>query len=276
MDPERLRAGLDKLSPHLRLRVPDDLARADRYLAGTDEARAAELEAMLRDPDVRAILVARGGYGLMRIIDRIDPDVLRRDPKPIVGFSDATVLLAWAARAGVGSIHAPVVCQLGDLSDDDTARIVRLLKDPAPLGRQPWELAPIGAPRTGELRGRLVGGNLCLLSMLCGTPWQVDPTDAIVLVEEVGEKPYAIDRYLTHLHLAGGLRGAAGALLGDLVRCADEAAGFAVIDERLRSVGIAGARGAPIGHGARNAAVPWGAQVVLDDHGLEILDGAVS
>lgn len=283
---ERLRRGLDRLSGRLRLDVPDDIARVDGFLAGSDEARAAELDRALRDPDVRAILLARGGYGIARILPMLDPALLRHDPKPIVGFSDGTALLAWADRAGVRPIHGPVVAQLGELPVVDTDTLVRVLTDPAPLGRIATRLVPTGAPMPGEITGRLGGGNLCLLSNLVGTPWQPDLTGAIVILEEIGEKPYAIDRYLTHIANARAFAGAAAMLVGDFTRCTDPptapgrdddpAPALAVVDERMRHLGLPGLRGAPVGHGARNVCLPWGARATLHRDGtVEILDGAV-
>ncbi len=292
INPGRFRRGLALLGDAFTLRVATDIARSDGYLAGTDDERAAELDRMLRDPDVRAILVARGGYGIMRLLPRLDAAALRADPKPIVGFSDATALLAWAERAGVRGIHGPVISQLGDLPAADVATLIHRLTSPEPAGRVPWRLQPTGAPRPagpgdGAITGTLRGGNLTLLSHLVGTPWQVEAAGAVLLVEEVGEKPYALDRYLTHLHLAGALAGAAGAIVGDLTRCTDppRAAGapdddrqaHAVLDERLRAFGVPGARGAPVGHGKRNAALPWGGRVTLHGDGtLELHDAAVA
>jgi muramoyltetrapeptide carboxypeptidase len=286
--PARLTAGLARIEGTLRLRVPPDITRAAGFLAGTDQRRADELNAALRDPDVRAILLARGGYGLMRILPLLDAAALRADPKPILGFSDATALLAWAAQtAGVRGIHGPVIAQLADVSDADVAAMVRMLRDPAPLGRLPWTLSPIGVPSATPCAGRLVGGNLTLIANLIGTPWQIDARGAIVLIEEVGEKPYAIDRYLTQIDLARARDGAAGALVGDFTRCTDPplAPGgtddprpaLAVLDERLRHLGLGGLGGAPFGHGKRNASLPWGARAVLHPDGVvEILDGAVA
>jgi muramoyltetrapeptide carboxypeptidase len=284
VDPERLRAGLDRLAPHLNLRVPDGVTAQAGYLAGSDERRAAELDAMLRDPDVRAIILARGGYGIARILPLLDPAVLRADPKPIVGFSDGTALLSWAARAGVRGIHGPVIGQLRSLPDEDVAAMVRALRDPTPLGRLPWTLSPIGPGFAAPREGRLVGGNLTLWANLIATPWQIETAGAIAIFEEVGEKPYEVDRDLTHLVNAGGLAGAVGALIGDLTRCNDPAqpedetaTAFAAIDDRLRHLGLPGLRGAPVGHGKRNASLPWGGRAVLHpDGGLEVLDGAVA
>ncbi|MCA9679421.1 MAG: LD-carboxypeptidase [Kofleriaceae bacterium] len=286
VNPGRFRRGIALLGAHYQVRVPTDIARSDGYLAGTDDERAAEIDRMLRDPDVRAIIVARGGYGVLRLLPRLDPEPLRRDPKPIVGFSDATALLAWAEHAGVRGVHGPVASQLGDLPPEDLAALVGVLGGATP-GVLPAPLTPIGAPRPspGPLEGVLRGGNLTLLTHLIGTPWQVTSAGTLMLLEEVGEKPYAIDRYLTHLHLAGALGGVAGAVVGDLTRCTDPprparapddpAPAMAVVDERLRAAGIAGGRGAPVGHGRRNRALPWGARTVLHDDGrLEVLEPA--
>jgi muramoyltetrapeptide carboxypeptidase len=280
--PARFRGGLERLSRRLRLRVPDDIERKTGFLAGDDERRAAELDAALRDPDVRAIVVARGGYGIARILPMLDPSTLRADPKVIVGFSDVTALLSWAAYAGVRGIHGPVVSQLVDLPDEDADALVRMLRDRSPLGRLPWKLAPIGAPHAHAITGPLVGGNLTLLANLIGTRWPVAVKDAIVMCEEIGEKPYAIDRSLTHLGMTGALDGAAAMLVGDLTRCVDPgsedlAPAFAVVDERLRRFAIAGRRGVPFGHGNRNVSLSWGARATLHPDGaIDVLDGAVA
>lgn len=276
MRAESFRAGLALLSARYRVRVSDGALSATGYLAGDDNRRADELDGYLRDPEVRAILVARGGYGLLRIIDRLDPATLRADPVPIVGFSDATVLLAWALAAGVRPIHGPVVNQLAELPADDQAEYVRVLEDataPAPVDG----LEAIGA--AGDVNGRLVGGNLSLLAHLAGTPWAVDARDGVLLVEDVGERPYAIDRYVTRIALAGGLDGCRGAVLGELTRCVEPdgtgPTAADVLHERLQRYGITGRAGAPIGHGARNRAVPLGARVRLVGQRMEILDPAV-
>src|SRR6185436_19601684 len=126
---ERLRRGLVCLGDAFELRVADSVTaprapETPSYLAEPDEVRVAELQAMLADPDVRAIILARGGYGVMRILPRLDPELLRRDPKPIVGFSDATAMLAWAHHAGVRSIHGPVIAQLSDLPPLEVAHLI--------------------------------------------------------------------------------------------------------------------------------------------------------
>jgi muramoyltetrapeptide carboxypeptidase len=280
----RLQAALPLLAARYRVRVADDITRADGFLAGDDDRRAEELDGYLRDPEVRAVLVARGGYGLLRILDRLDPGPLRRDPKLLVGFSDATALLGWALQAaGVRGIHGPVVAQLGELPAADVDWMFRLMESTTPAGPLAPRLAPVGAPAAGPVEGPLLGGNLCLLAHLVGTPFEVRVPGAVLLVEEVGERPYAIDRYLTRLGLAGALDQVAGALVGDLTRC-DESTMAArpdaaeVIDERLRRYRIPGLAGLPVGHGAANLALPFGGRCALDFAAgrLELLEAAVA
>lgn len=283
--PAELGAALEILAARYRL-VYDEaglLARAG-YLAGDDDRRAEELERHLADPDVRAIFMARGGYGLMRVLERLNPAVLAREPKPIVGFSDGTALLAFALRAGVRPIHGPVAVQLPRLPAAEVAWLFRLLEDPSPAV-VPGALYRLGGAAPGVIEGRLVGGNLELVTRLIGTPWQLDLDGAIFFFEEVGERPYRLDRMLTQLHLAGALDGVRGALCGELVRCEEPPASadgvpapLAVVAERLARVGIVGAAGAPFGHGAQNVALPVGARALLDLGRGELIlqEGAVA
>jgi muramoyltetrapeptide carboxypeptidase len=286
---ELFERGIARLGDTFQLRVADSVLAphppdAPSYLAAADDVRVAELNAMLADRDVRAILLARGGYGIMRILPRLDALALRRDPKPIIGFSDATALLAWAYAAGVRGVHGPVVQQLAALPDDQVAHLIDLITTPRAPGLRPWSLATHGK---GRYRGPLVAGNLTMYSMMVGTPWQVSTRGAIALIEEVGEKPYELDRYLTQLALTGELAELAAVVVGDLTRCRDLApptgeadpddAALVTVLERLRAAGTPAAVGAPIGHGARNEAVPFGADTILDlDAGtIEILEPAV-
>lgn len=287
--PDRLERGLARLGDAFSLRIAPSIAaprapQTPSYLAAEDDVRIDEFNAMLADPDVRGILLARGGYGLMRILPRLDAAALRRDPKPIIGFSDATALLAWAYANGVRGVHGPMGVQLGSLPDSDIAHLIALITEARAPGVRPWQLAAHGA---GERRGALIAGNLTVMSMLAGTPWPMPLAGALALIEEVGERPYEIDRYLTQLILTGSLNETAAVIVGDFTRCVDanpptgtpdpEDAALQVVLERARAVGLSVAVGAPIGHGDRNEAVPFGAQSILDLGAgtLEILDPAV-
>lgn len=286
---ERLQRGLARLGDAFRIRLAPSLMQpreaGPSYLAASDDTRVAELHALLADPEVRAIVLARGGYGIMRILPRLDPELLRRDPKPIVGFSDATALLGWMYAAGVRGIHGPMIAQLGELGDGDLAALIAMLTSPVPLGELPWQLASHGG--RGVVRGHVVPANLTLASMLVGTPWALPLSGSIALFEEIGERPYELDRYLTQLALTGALATTKAVVLGELTRCVDanppsgvadpENAALATVLERLSSVHVPVAFGAPVGHGARNACVPFGAMCELDlDRGvLAIHEAAV-
>ncbi|MFT3692451.1 MAG: LD-carboxypeptidase [Kofleriaceae bacterium] len=262
------------------------------YLSASDETRAAELNAMIRNPDIRGILLARGGYGLMRILPMLDAAALRNDPKPICGFSDATALLAWAyVSAGVRGIHGPLGVQLHELPTSDVTAMIEMLTETKPRGVRSWSLASsplnVGANATGTRRGPLFAGNLTLISVLVGTPWALPLRNSITLIEEIGERPYELDRYLTQLILAGELQKPSAVIVGDLTRCVDpkpptgvpdpDEAALATILERCFAAGTPAAFGAPIGHGDRNEPVPFGGEAVLDldRNTFEITESAV-
>lgn len=247
------------------------------YLADDDLARAEEFNGLLRNPDVRAIIVGRGGYGIMRILPLLDRAALLADPKPIVGLSDATALLAWAHAAGVRAVHGPMVVQYAALPADDLHALIDVLAGAAPRYEAPANRTRVsdgaGArthPQPDKAVGPVVGGNLTLVAHLIGTPWAV--RDGILLLEDVGERPYSIDRLLTHLHLAGALT-SRGAVIGDFTRCrdprdttpeADHSAADAVLTERLRSFAVPALFGLPFGHETRNLSFPIGANAELD------------
>jgi muramoyltetrapeptide carboxypeptidase len=275
-------AGAAVLSARYQLRYdPTTLFATDGFLAGSDDQRFASLVEAIGDPEAHAVFMGRGGYGLLRIASRLDPDLLCRHPRPIVGFSDGTVLLALAARAGVAAVHGPVVTQLGRLSGDDQRALFSLLEsnEPGPL------LDGLETLRTGSAHGPLLGGNLEVFSRLLGTPFLPDLDGAILFFEEVGERPYRIDRLLTHLELAGVFATVAGVVVGDLVACEEppesrvrSPSAIEVVRERLGRLNIPVALGARVGHGERNRALPYGVRASLDARAgtLVALEAAVS
>ncbi len=258
-------AGAAQLQLRYHLRWHEALFARTGFLAGDDRRRAAELQAALADPSVRAIVCARGGYGLLRILPALDLAPLVADPRPIVGFSDITALHAACLRAGVATLHAPVVTQLGRLEGGDFDLFARLESEEPP---PPFVgLTPI-AP--GQAEGRAVGGNLEVFTRLLGTPYLPDLDGAVLFLEEVSERPYRLDRALTHLALAGVFDRVAAVVVGELTRCndpdevEDRVLPAAVIAERLSGLGIPVVADAPFGHGDRNRAFPLGARVRVD------------
>ncbi len=264
---EGFAAGAAVLGTRYQLRYDDELFARDGFLAGSDERRIHELHGAFADRDARGIVMARGGYGLTRILPFIDRAIFTARPVPVIGFSDGTALLAQVAGAGIISIHGPVVTQIPGLPSDDHLALFKLLEDPQPgvVLRDLEGLVP------GRVRGPLLGGNLEVLSRLLGTPFLPDLTGAILFLEDIGERPYRVDRLITHLDSAGVFSAVAGVVVGDFSGClepeptrASSPAVAEVIDDRLGRLAIPVATGAPIGHGSRNVALPYGALVELD------------
>jgi muramoyltetrapeptide carboxypeptidase len=267
--PEAAARGLAILSSRYKVVLDEAIYERTGFLAGSDERRADELNRYLRDPDIRAIFPARGGYGAMRILELLDADALKRDPKPIVGFSDLTAVAAWCAKAaGVRTIHGPKVNQIGRVPETDVEWLFRLLEDPGPPGVLADELVRVGARGGGTVEGRMVGGNLEMVTRLLGTPWAFDLGASTLVLEDVGERPYRIDRALTQLKLSGALDGVRAVALGDFLRSEEEdeapPSAAEVLAERLTSFDIPGVSGLPIGHGERNRAFPLGGRCAID------------
>ncbi len=278
---EGFAAGAAVLGRRYALRFGDELFSREGYLAGSDERRLSELTAALADPEARAVVLARGGYGLLRILPFLDPAALAARPVPIVGFSDGTALLAHAARAGVAAVHGPVVTQLPNLPASDHEALFRLLEQGSPGVL----LEGLEALVPGRARGPLVGGNLEVFSRLVGTPYMPDVTGAILFIEDLGERPYRIDRLVTHLDLAGVFSAVEGVVVGDFSSCvepeptrASSPTAAEVLVERLGRLAIPVAIGGLFGHGTRNLALPYGCACELDAFGgtLTALEGVVT
>ena len=237
------------------------------YLAGADDARLADLNQALADDAIDAVWCIRGGYGVMRILETIDYAALRRRPKPVIGYSDVTALHAGiATRCDAVTFHGPTA--RAKLSVFSRESLQRALVGGDSAG--PVEEARILTP--GRARGRLVGGNLAILCGLSGTAYAPDYRDAIVVMEDVNEAVYRIDRMLTQLRLTGALGACAGIIFGqftDIPRDApEESLGARTLDDVLAEVasalGVPCIAGAPIGHVADQWTLPLGAQAELD------------
>ncbi len=269
---EDLNAGVQVLeSWGYRVRMRDDIADRELYLAGAPERRAAELHEAWADEEARAVLPVRGGYGLTTVLPLLDPNLFRDHPKVIVGCSDLTALLQWVvSSAETTCFHGPMVGSLGRGSDEAGTTQLRALLA-GELGRQEltsqlpdayqWCVAP------GTARGRAVGGSLSLLAATCGTPYQLDTTGAVLFLEDVGERPYRVDRMLTQLEQCGLFDGAEAVVFGDFVNCdePDGAIGFRdAIDRVFRRIPVPVLMGLPFGHGSPNMAFPLGIKVDVD------------
>lgn len=261
------------------------------YLSGTDEERAADLNAALRDPSIGAVWFLRGGYGTMRILDDADWDALARHPKALIGFSDNTAVHLAAQRAGVVSFHGPHP-HAPEFPDFARDALLRVLTIPEPAGVLPFPPECCAETLAGGVaEGPLVGGNLSLISSTLGTPYAIRPEGAILFIEEIGESPYRLDRLLSHLKLAGVLSAVAGIAVGGITDAPEAEDGpdtpepkdgtdaedvpdapepvegtdaMEVIRDRLGGLGIPVAAGFPFGHVDDNWTLPLGVRARLD------------
>ncbi|HJL01191.1 MAG TPA: LD-carboxypeptidase [Polyangiaceae bacterium LLY-WYZ-15_(1-7)] len=253
--------GVAFLRERYELRYDEGIFAREGFLAGDDERRVAELRAALADPDASAIVAARGGYGATRLLPMLDPREVRRARKPLVGFSDLTALHALWARAGVRSIHGPMVAWLGDADLPARQAWVDAIE-----GRH----APIEGLRSLAARrpavGALTGGNLAVLAALVGTPYAPPLGGSVLFLEEIGEAPYRVDRMLTTLRQAGWFDRVAGVLVGDFAcpRGKHDVDVLDVVEERLAGLSVPVLAGVPSGHGEQNAPLPFGAVAALD------------
>lgn len=239
------------------------------YLAGTDAQRAADLNAGFADPAVRAVICTRGGYGAQRVVDAVDLAAVRRDPKVVVGFSDVTALqLALWRGARLATVHGPGAAWRPERTPAASAESLRtaLMSTAEVVLRRDAGTETAGVLVPGTARGPLLGGNLSLLVSSVGTPDQPDLRGAVLLLEDVGEAPYRVDRMLTQLLRSGALAGLAGVAVGHFTGCADgwPTSVADVLAERLGGLGVPVLGGLPVGHGVGQLAVPVGVPADLD------------
>lgn len=265
-----------------RTKTYGDIYRSHGYLAGDDATRAAELMEAFADPEASAIWCARGGYGVMRLLDRIDFGVIRRNPKIFVGFSDITALHHAIHQAtGLITFHGPNL-QDGFGKPDDMPTVNErslwraiLANNQAPVGDEtPIDLTGADTSQLRSLHGgvstaRLTGGNLAVIAGMMGTAYEVETSGRILFLEDIGERLYRIDRYLSQLRLAGKLRDVAGVLLGgfsydDGDQADDPTAIAALCHEFFAYLGVPVLAGFPAGHETFNLTVPIGGLIKLD------------
>jgi muramoyltetrapeptide carboxypeptidase len=260
---------------------------------GSVAARIADLHAMFRDPDVKAVWAIRGGSGCISLLKHLDYGLIRRHPKILLGYSDITALhLAVKRHAGLVTFHGPVASSTPSSYSDE--HMLAVLTDPRPNYTIP--MAPENARRAaqephygvrtvhgGVATGPLVGGNLSLLSALAGTPYAADIRGGLLFIEEVNEEPYRIDRWMTQLDLAMGLDCAAGVMIGICENCGPQGDGPSLtldetLDLHLQPLRVPAVTGYSFGHIRNQFTLPLGVRARLDTAGqtVTLLEPAVS
>jgi muramoyltetrapeptide carboxypeptidase len=266
-----------------RVRWRDDMFDVEGYLAGSDQRRANELMEAFSDPEVDAVFCTRGGYGCMRMLDLLDYDKIRANPKILLGFSDITALhAAFNRQAGVVTFHGPGPSSGLGGEKPPSDFVGEYLHEAILAGKGPAEDYTISVPAgighvthfgDGKARGRLAGGNLSLVAALEGTPYALDCQDAILVIEDVGEAPYRIDRMLQQLKLAGKLGQIRGAVLGQFTEITkreedsthdDRFSVGGVLRQYFEKLGVPVLVNFPLGHVKENCPLPLGADAEID------------
>jgi len=261
--PSEIRPGIQALeSAGYRVVASPHLYDRQDYLAGADTARLKDLHAVIEDPEIKAVICARGGYGTLRLLEKIDYDLIRSNPKILVGYSDITALL-WAVytKTGLVTFHGPMV---KDLTKNNNQNLNNLLHVISSDRFRTLNLRDGVGIKPGRARGVLLGGNLCLMTHLVGTPFMPTLKGAILFIEERGEPLYRIDRMITHLGISGHFAGLAGVIAGDFTDCGEPDAIYRILADILSDFEIPVVGGLPVGHGLKNNVLPIGAQALLD------------
>ena len=258
-----LQPGLKLLeSSGFRVRLGPNVYNRQGYLAGEDEARLEDLHDMLQDQEIKAIFCARGGYGSLRLLDKIRYDMIKENPKIFVGYSDMTALLmAIHAKTGLVTFHGPMVRELASGGQGNWESLLRVISSRQPLKLSLAEGTPL---IQGKATGPLMGGNLSLICHLSGTPFLPSFYGCILFIEERGESLYRLDRMLTHLALTGQLKGISGLIAGNFEGCGDMSAINGLLIDMLLELDVPLATGLPAGHGPKNLALPLGLTAELD------------
>jgi muramoyltetrapeptide carboxypeptidase len=247
----------------LRVRLGKNLFAGSAMLAGSDEQRAADLQALADAPDVGAILFARGGYGCARLLQRLDFSGLKRAPKWLAGYSDVTAFHLALYRLGVESLHAAMPFNFTDAASVESLRS-------ALFGQEACRtLPPHRLNVKGTATGRLTGGNLSIIYSLQATPYELTPGGAVLFIEDVDEHLYHLDRMMLNLALSGKLQKLNALLVGGMTEMKDSAGGYGksayeIISEHARPLNIPVAFGFPAGHQNPNIALRMGREVLLE------------
>ncbi|MEG6586693.1 S66 peptidase family protein [Dendrosporobacter sp. 1207_IL3150] len=269
-----------------RVRLGQSVGQTFGYLSGADDIRAADINNMFASPDIDGIICLRGGYGSMRILESVNFDIIKNNPKVFVGYSDITALhLSIVQRTGLVTFHGPMAASdFGKNPSDYTSDcFLRAITDTTPLGQiinPPGTQDPIFIV-PGSAHGILTGGNLSLIAATLGTPYEIDTRGKILCIEEVGEAPYRIDRMLSQLLLAGKFDDCAGIVFAVCADCEkdDDSPDFSVeevLRDRLAKLNKPLLYNLYFGHTADKATIPFGLTANLGDlaDGLVITESA--
>lgn len=234
------------------------------FLAGTDQERLEIFLNLWKDPEIKAVMAIRGGYGTLRLLTDLDYNFIKENPKNLIGFSDISGLLNVVTdKTGLVTFHGPNLTTLAKSDKKSIESLINVLTQSLPNS---IKLANLEIIRAGQATGPLAGGNLTTLSHLAGTSYQPQLQDRVLFLEDVGEAPYRIDRLLTHLSLAGFFDNIKGLILGEFKNCGDQETVWQRAAELVKDTSVPVWAGFPVGHGQQNRCLPIGSQVVMDSN----------
>ncbi len=260
---EAFEAGVSWLRERYEISYSEEIFSKCGYFAGTDERRLAEIRNAVEDPEIDGILCARGGYGTTRLLPNIDIQSLAAANKTIIGFSDITALHSAWARAGVRSVHAPMVAALGNAPEPVKNDWIEAVEGTG--NHSPHQLEVLCR---GSASGRLSGGNLAVLAALTGTPFMPPLEGTILFLEDVGERPYRIDRMLTSMAQSGWFQNIAGLVLGAFTEGDPGPDGVSidnVLEDQFGCSPFPVVRGLSAGHVKDNVPLPFGSTASVEN-----------
>ncbi len=259
-----------------RVRVGESVFKRAGFLAGSDADRVADLVGMFADPEVCAIVAARGGYGCGRLLPLFEASVAREHPKIFVGYSDLTFLMIYLLqKAELVTFHGPMVIEFA-LHDAGAAALLALLRG----DRASWNLVARTIVQPGTAEGMVVGGCLSVMVATLGTPYEIATAGRLLFLEDVNEKPYRVDRMLTQLRQAGKLDRVAGVIFGEMTGCVsgplEVVTVVDVIQDAFKNAPYPVVVGLPTGHGAGRATLPLGVRARLAGERLTLLESPLA
>lgn len=277
---EQLKAGVQAL---LRAGFSVELAEGIRehkgYLAGDQEKRARVLQDFFQREDIGAIFCARGGFGSIQLLPLLDPEVIRFRPKIFVGYSDVSILLNWLLqKCGMVTFHGPMVAM--ELARGLEGRSGDFFWGTLLGEKRQWQVKVAEMVRPGIVEAEMMGGCLSTIVTTLGTPYEIKSSGKILFLEDIGEKPYRIERMLTHLKMAGKLEEIAGLVFGNFTDCEEDGQRDLkeIIQELFHDAVYPVVTGLAAGHGDENLILPFGVKMVLDGKAglLSLLESPVA
>jgi muramoyltetrapeptide carboxypeptidase len=270
---DRLEAGIQYLeNKGFKVKIGSNVGKKHAYFAGSDKERLNDIHQMFKDPEVDFIVCARGGWGGLRLVDKINYDLIRKNPKLFVGYSDITTLqLALWTKSGIPSLSGPMVgVEMGKgILPFTEQHFWDQIHNTTAEYKFDYTKTNTMVLNTGQSQGTLLGGCLSLVCHLLGTPYSPDYSGAILFLEDVGEKPYKIDRYFAHLKQAGVFDQIDGLILGDFVDCDPEEKEVSfqldeILNDYFSGMPFPVLKNFPYGHGDLKFSMPVGVKTILD------------